>query len=117
MYNTPASFGLLHSEGGTGVRRLGLSHLTRQILRLWAITKQQKKKKKDNAPLIDVLSGRKRKDWSTHVDRIKIVPLERRQSIVHTVGMPKSALLRKLKEEQTKSALNAVKPLLTDDNK
>lgn len=63
--------------------------------------------------------GRRKRDWSAELKRVKDIPLSRRGSIralATAVGIPKTTLHELLKEEGTPS-INAIKPSLTDKNK
>jgi hypothetical protein len=63
--------------------------------------------------------GRRKRDWSVELERVKEIPLAQRGSIralATAVGIPKTTLYELLKEDGSPS-INSIKPSLTDKNK
>ncbi|KAE9113484.1 hypothetical protein PF005_g10499 [Phytophthora fragariae] len=63
--------------------------------------------------------GRRKRDWSAELERVKEIPLAQRGSIralATAVGIPKTTLYELLKEDG-KPTINSIKPSLTDKNK
>ena len=65
-------------------------------------------------------SGRKRKDWSENLDKMKDIPLAQRgtlRSLSYAIEIPKTTLIALLREKALKRVSSTVKPLLTEENK
>ncbi|KAG6614010.1 Small conductance calcium-activated potassium channel protein [Phytophthora cinnamomi] len=63
--------------------------------------------------------GRRKRDWSAELERVKEIPLAQRGSIralATAVGIPKTTLYELLKEDGNPT-INSIKPSLTDKNK
>ncbi|GMF33215.1 unnamed protein product [Phytophthora fragariaefolia] len=63
--------------------------------------------------------GRRKRDWSAELERVKEIPLAHRGSIralATAVGIPKTTLYELLKEDGNPT-INSIKPSLTDKNK
>ncbi|CAH0474600.1 unnamed protein product [Peronospora belbahrii] len=63
--------------------------------------------------------GRRKRDWSAELERVKEIPLAQRGSIralATAVGIPKTTLYELLKEDG-RPTINAIKPSLTDKNR
>ncbi|CAI5736588.1 unnamed protein product [Hyaloperonospora brassicae] len=63
--------------------------------------------------------GRRKRDWSAELKRVKEIPLSQRGSIralAMAVGIPKTTLYELLKEDGS-PCINSIKPSLTDKNK
>lgn len=94
----------------------------RTVSRLW---KRAVQSLENGDEVCDVASrkvgrrGRRKRDWSAELERVKEIPLAQRGSIralATAVGIPKTTLYELLKEDGNPS-INAIKPSLTDKNK
>lgn len=94
----------------------------RTVSRLWKRAVQSLEKGDE---VCDVASrkvgrrGRRKRDWSVELERVKEIPLAQRGSIralATAVGIPKTTLYELLKEDGGPS-INSIKPSLTDKNK
>ncbi|KAI9917522.1 hypothetical protein PsorP6_013095 [Peronosclerospora sorghi] len=94
----------------------------RTVSRLW---KRAVQSLENGDQVCDVASrkvgrrGRRKRDWSAELERVKEIPLAQRGSIralATAVGIPKTTLYELLKEEGRPS-IHAIKPSLTDKNK
>lgn len=64
--------------------------------------------------------GRKKKDFSENLERMRAVPFNKRsnfRSLSYAIGIPKTTLFRIFKRGEFKRESNVVKPYLTDQNK
>lgn len=96
----------------------------RTVSRLWkrAVASLEK-----GEPMCDVASrkvgrqGRRKRDWSAALDKVREIPMEQRGSIralASAVGIPKTTLFELLREDASPNrVLNSIKPALTDRNK
>lgn len=69
-------------------------------------------------------SGRKKKDYSAEMERLKQLPMHQRGSLralASAVGVPRTTLFRLLRDEDdgatSRTTVNTVKPVLSDKNK
>ncbi|CEG50039.1 uncharacterized protein PHALS_07769 [Plasmopara halstedii] len=94
----------------------------RTVSRLW---KRAVQSLENGDEVCDVASrkvgrrGRRKRDWSAELKRVKEIPLTQRGSIralASAVGIPKTTLYELLKDDGN-PVLNAIKPSLTDKNK
>ncbi|KAL4177912.1 hypothetical protein KRP22_002838 [Phytophthora ramorum] len=94
----------------------------RTVSRLW---KRAVQSLENGDEVCDVASrkvgrrGRRKRDWSAELERVKEIPLAQRGSIralATAVGIPKTTLYELLKEDGTPT-INSIKPSLTDKNK
>lgn len=96
----------------------------RTVSRLW---KRAAASLERGEPVCDVASrkvgrqGRRKRDWSAALDKVREVPVEQRGSIralASAVGIPKTTLFELLREDPSPvRALNSIKPALTERNK
>lgn len=94
----------------------------RTVSRLW---KRAVQSLENGDEVCDVASrkvgrrGRRKRDWSAELERVKEIPLAQRGSIralATAVGIPKTTLYELLKEDGGPT-INSIKPSLTDKNK
>ncbi|GMF12700.1 unnamed protein product [Phytophthora lilii] len=94
----------------------------RTVSRLW---KRAVQSLENGDEVCDVASrkvgrrGRRKRDWSAELERVKEIPLAQRGSIralATAVGIPKTTLYELLKEDGNPT-INSIKPSLTDKNK
>ncbi|CAI5706791.1 unnamed protein product [Peronospora effusa] len=94
----------------------------RTVSRLW---KRALQSLENGDEVCDVASrkigrrGRRKRDWSVELERVKEIPLAQRGSIralATAVGIPKTTLYELLKEDGGPT-INSIKPSLTDKNK
>lgn len=96
----------------------------RTVSRLW---KRAAASLERGEPVCDVASrkvgrqGRRKRDWSAALEKVREVPVEQRGSIralASAVGIPKTTLFELLREDPSPlRALNSIKPALTERNK
>lgn len=95
----------------------------RAISRIWqrALDSKENESEAMSAPSqIKGKSGRKVKDYPAEMSLIPSIPICKRgslRSLSAASGIPKTALARKLKEGSVRRHTNAIKPLLTENNK
>ncbi|RLN94233.1 hypothetical protein BBJ28_00007760 [Nothophytophthora sp. Chile5] len=124
---------LLHrrTEGTTKLARHAITDAAtefrvdrRTVSRLWKRAVQSLEK---GDAVCDVASrkigrrGRRKRDWSAELERVKEIPLDQRGSIralASAVGIPKTTLFELLREDGSPNrVLNSIKPPLTEKNK
>ncbi|RLN53366.1 hypothetical protein BBJ29_006279 [Phytophthora kernoviae] len=96
----------------------------RTVSRLW---KRAVQSMENGDQVADIASrkvghrGRRKRDWSAELERVKQIPLEQRGSIralASAVGIPKTTLFELLREDGSPTrVINSIKPPLTDKNK
>lgn len=96
----------------------------RTVSRLW---KRAVQSMENGDAVTDVASrkvghrGRRKRDWSAELERVKQIPLEKRGSIralASAVGIPKTTLFELLKQDKCPTrVIDSIKPPLTDKNR